>query len=179
MSARLQRPRWADLVDSSDDEMVSPDATSTQRVDIDMGIRIEIDALVHTRVDRPRRCVSPLVRRRSVRMPMFTKQPPITPTVKPQISTASAHGQESKHSSGSIATPEDGRDRRFEKRRAAITIVKSMPEYNALREHRQRESSLGILPLTPDPTDQTISKRRWEAEVAIWRNATREKFQTS
>lgn len=181
------------MVDSSDDEPMSPDArtsdpivTSIQRVDSDMGVRIEIDALVHTRLDRPRRCVSPLVRRRSVRMPMFTKQPPMTPTEKPQISTASSRRRESRHSSagsqqwsGPIASPDYGSDRRFEKRKAAIKIVKSMPEYHALRENRQREASLGVLPATPDPTDQTISKRRWEAEVAIWRNATRERFQTS
>lgn len=192
MSASMQRQRWADLVDSSDDEMESPDswpsqpsAASIHATESEAGIRIDVGAIVHPRSDRSRRCTSPLGRRRSVRMPIFTKQPPLTPSIKPQMSRESGGGQERKHSVGdsqqswSIAAPEEGCDRHFAKREAEIEIAKSMPEYQALMRIRQRESSLGVHPPTPDPADETISKRRWEAEVAIWRTATRERFQSS
>lgn len=69
--------------------------------------------------------------------------------------------------------------RRSEKRRAAIAIVKGSMEYKALAERgklqriRSKRSSRLRHAHTPDPADRSISKRRWEEEVRLWRVALR------
>merc|ERR1719210_2251032 len=62
--------------------------------------------------------------------------------------------------------------RRIEKRKAAVMVVKASQEYKVHRESASQKELLGLpVPRTPDPTDRTVSKRRWEEEVRLWRVA--------
>ena len=53
--------------------------------------------------------------------------------------------------------------RRRAKREAAVAAVKRSPDYHEI---------CGMIP--PDPTDSTVSKRRWEWSVQVWRKALRD-----
>jgi hypothetical protein len=53
--------------------------------------------------------------------------------------------------------------RRRAKREAAVEAVKRSPDYHEI---------CGMIP--PDPTDWTVSKRRWELSVQLWRKALRD-----
>ena len=53
--------------------------------------------------------------------------------------------------------------RRILKRITAVRAIKSNPEY----------AVCAARPSTPDPHDRTITKRRWETSVQIWRAALR------
>ena len=69
---------------------------------------------------------------------------------------------------------EDDEHRRLRKRRAAVDAVKATPAYKTFAAMRARvnvinDSSL----LTPNSTDLTISKRKWEESVQRWRNAVK------
>lgn len=59
--------------------------------------------------------------------------------------------------------------RKLAKRREAVAAVKRTPEYKEARSHGLRDASNVDLPLTPDPTDKTLSKRKWEDGVQAWR----------
>lgn len=188
----MQRPRWADLVDTSSDEEMGDASTLCSFAVTPSGASASCDGDfdmvsvpdVSKQALAAKRCrrKSP-VRRRSVRMPIFTKQPPAAPVARIQHATVAA-GLVRKNSAGRRvqgqpipSASEEEWMRRLEKRRAAIELVKAMPEYQALRSSYHRASS-GSVPRTPDPADRNISKRRWEAEVAIWRTATRRRCST-
>lgn len=63
--------------------------------------------------------------------------------------------------------------RRLESRSRSIMIGKTSAEYISFMESkalRQSESEDNFVePLTPDPTDRSISKRRWKYEIQVWR----------
>eukprot|EP00927_Polykrikos_kofoidii_P070744 TRINITY_DN67138_c0_g1_i1.p1 TRINITY_DN67138_c0_g1~~TRINITY_DN67138_c0_g1_i1.p1 ORF type:complete len:181 (-),score=22.71 TRINITY_DN67138_c0_g1_i1:221-763(-) len=177
----MQRPRWADLVDSSDDEMSFAKASR----DTDMGVDLVLEEPVAT-TGKQSACRTPTIRRRTVRMPMFTKQvPSMTPTkpavtvVVPARATKFSGTASKKQGTQFGCDSEEGWERRFQKRVAAIQIVKAMPEYQSMKQNRLRRPPSCSTPRTPDPADQAISKRRWEAEVAMWRTATREQYMKS
>ena len=69
------------------------------------------------------------------------------------------------------ATEEDW-TRRVEHRSNGVLYVKSTGSYQAMSRARAsgrlREPPA---PLTPDPTDRTITKRRWEKSMQQWRTA--------
>ena len=70
--------------------------------------------------------------------------------------------------------------RRLSKRQAAVQAIKRSPEYARLQELRMVGASEGnadedLRPHgTPDPTDLTVSKRKWEAQVQHWRRKLKE-----
>jgi len=71
------------------------------------------------------------------------------------------------------ATPEEW-ERRNRKRTASVAAIKAMPEYDQVVQLRARgEMKQEDLPLTPDPDDETTSKRSWETSVMQWRSALR------
>jgi len=85
----MQRPRWGDFVDSSDEESESEDAWS----DVDTGTGVvwrgagmDVEPAVEERIATTKtksvRMVA-LGRRRAVIMPMFTKRTIAVPTTKP------------------------------------------------------------------------------------------------
>lgn len=60
--------------------------------------------------------------------------------------------------------------RRLGKRENAIVGVKKSPEYKDFDVRRARGEFQGKdIPLTPDPTDDKVSKRKWEGFVMHWR----------
>mmetsp|Transcript_139171 Transcript_139171/g.242199 ORF Transcript_139171/g.242199 Transcript_139171/m.242199 type:complete len:335 (+) Transcript_139171:88-1092(+) len=64
--------------------------------------------------------------------------------------------------------------RRCEKRRAAIDMIKASPEYELYSSNRARLSLSAVsLPRTPSPGDRSVTKRRWEQNVSSWRSALR------
>eukprot|EP00927_Polykrikos_kofoidii_P042530 TRINITY_DN3653_c0_g2_i1.p1 TRINITY_DN3653_c0_g2~~TRINITY_DN3653_c0_g2_i1.p1 ORF type:complete len:344 (+),score=40.03 TRINITY_DN3653_c0_g2_i1:80-1033(+) len=64
--------------------------------------------------------------------------------------------------------------RRVEKRLAALELVKATPEYKEMVAGRQTNKRCKSTdPRTPDPEDSTVSKRKWEADVALWRHGVR------
>ena len=62
--------------------------------------------------------------------------------------------------------------RRHRKRHAAITHVFTTEEFKVCE-------SLGFRPDIPDWQDRTVSMRRWEATVQVWRNSLRAFSQAS
>jgi hypothetical protein len=73
---------------------------------------------------------------------------------------------------------EDEWARRFWKRNKTIEATKAKQEYSEWAEKRQRGApdagspAPGLQrrgPRTPDPTDQTVSKREWEKQIKSWR----------
>jgi len=65
-------------------------------------------------------------------------------------------------------------ERRNRKRTASVAAIKAMPEYEQVVQLRARgEMKQEDLPLTPDPDDETTSKRSWETSVMQWRSALR------
>eukprot|EP00929_Paragymnodinium_shiwhaense_P010722 TRINITY_DN11563_c0_g1_i2.p1 TRINITY_DN11563_c0_g1~~TRINITY_DN11563_c0_g1_i2.p1 ORF type:complete len:320 (+),score=70.90 TRINITY_DN11563_c0_g1_i2:178-1137(+) len=66
-------------------------------------------------------------------------------------------------------------DRRHNKRKHAIIIVKSAnDDWKRLEAARQAGEALGpAAPRTPDPMDRAISKRQWEQGVMNWRTHLR------
>lgn len=80
----------------------------------------------------------------------------------------------------SEASSEDWQHRE-EKRNKAILIVKATPEYHLWSAHVEQNPQLrsngaadAPAPRTPNPSDTTISKRRWEQEVQSWRAALKQ-----
>lgn len=69
------------------------------------------------------------------------------------------------------ATEEDWQ-RRAEMRQKAIDMVKKFPEYRWYSEAKRE----GDPPLTPDPRDRGISKRRWKYLTAQWRLALKQRY---
>lgn len=91
------------------------------------------------------------------------------------------HRDRGDESDAAAATPttgpggEESLQHRLEKRQMLIEVVKQSPEYRAFAECRARLGAelAGPVPKTPDGTDRTMSKRRWEDEVRLWRLALR------
>lgn len=69
------------------------------------------------------------------------------------------------------ATEEDWQ-RRAEMRQKAIDIVKKFPEYRWYSEVKHEDDP----PMTPDPKDRGISKRRWKYLTAQWRLALKQRY---
>lgn len=63
---------------------------------------------------------------------------------------------------------------RAEKRGEAIALGKQTDAYRAFNELKPREMREVDEPMTPDPTDRTVSKRTWKFNVQQWRNSIRE-----
>ena len=61
--------------------------------------------------------------------------------------------------------------RRLRKRRAAVTHIKSQPEYQAQTQSQERAP-------TPDPENRMLCKRGWEAKVMEWRKILLDKGPT-
>ena len=77
---------------------------------------------------------------------------------------------------------EDEWARRFWKRNKTIEATKAKQVYSEWAEKRQRGApdagspAPGLQrrgPRTPDPTDQTVSKRVWEKQIKSWRDELR------
>mmetsp|Transcript_36592 Transcript_36592/g.105192 ORF Transcript_36592/g.105192 Transcript_36592/m.105192 type:complete len:364 (+) Transcript_36592:104-1195(+) len=76
---------------------------------------------------------------------------------------------------------EDSLLHRLEKRKALIGIIKQSPEYRNFDLQRRGGVATpeGVdcpAPCTPDGSDPSISKRRWEEEVRLWRSALRQRL---
>ena len=73
-----------------------------------------------------------------------------------------------------VQRPEKSWEEKQKHREEAIRSVKRSPQYTLLSNLRQR----GALPLdgaaTPDPTDPSIPKRRWETIIQSWRRDMRD-----
>ena len=73
-----------------------------------------------------------------------------------------------------VQQPEKSWEEKQKHREEAIRSVKRSPEYTLLSNLRQT----GALPLdgaaTPDPTDPSIPKRRWETIIQSWRRDMRD-----
>ena len=61
--------------------------------------------------------------------------------------------------------------RRIAKRHAAIHQIKHTAAYRAFVSSRPSGIPTGSIPMTPDASDRSISKRNWEASVWHWRTA--------
>ena len=68
---------------------------------------------------------------------------------------------------------EETHQRRCAKRRFAIATVKVGVEYKEFDATRNAKH-LAAEPLTPDPKDQMVTKRQWEAGLMKWRDRLRE-----
>ena len=68
---------------------------------------------------------------------------------------------------------EETHQRRCAKRRYAIATVKAGVEYKEFNANRNT-IHLAAEPLTPDPEDQMVTKRQWEAGLMEWRDRFRE-----
>lgn len=68
---------------------------------------------------------------------------------------------------------EDDWPRRVAKRMEGVAAIKRTPEYTQARAQGLRDASNVDFPLTPDPTDVTMSKRTWESKVQSWRQDLR------
>ena len=61
------------------------------------------------------------------------------------------------------------------KRERAVEQMKTTPAYEAVMAARaNRATVLDELPLTPDPTDESVHKRQWERKFMVWRNQLKE-----
>eukprot|EP00927_Polykrikos_kofoidii_P034215 TRINITY_DN2904_c0_g1_i1.p1 TRINITY_DN2904_c0_g1~~TRINITY_DN2904_c0_g1_i1.p1 ORF type:complete len:179 (-),score=13.05 TRINITY_DN2904_c0_g1_i1:680-1216(-) len=177
----VQRPRWADLVDSSDDEMISDNVSGgVTGLELVLELQAAPTTTPHGSGTRP-------VSRRTDRSSNFTERPPATPTAKPSRNAYGALENMRKPFAvrrgrqDELLAPrfEEGRGRRIAKRTTAIQLVKSMPEYMEVKRNCCGRPCCGCTPETPDPADYTMSKRHWEARVAIWRSAVRQRCRTS
>lgn len=61
-------------------------------------------------------------------------------------------------------------------RKKAISVGKETPEYKWLAESKQQHEEELVEPLTPDPTDRTVSKRHWKYAVQVWRMALKQRY---
>ena len=57
---------------------------------------------------------------------------------------------------------------RVRKRTNGVDAIKRSPEYTYARR-ALAEGRIESLPVEPDPTDLTVSKRKWEAGIQHWR----------
>ena len=57
---------------------------------------------------------------------------------------------------------------RIRKRTNGVDAIKRSPEYTYARR-ALAEGRIESLPVEPDPTDMTVSKRKWEAGIQHWR----------
>ena len=57
------------------------------------------------------------------------------------------------------------------KRQAAVDHIKSTPEYISYLESKAETIEV------PDSSDATISKRKWEASIMVWRRQLRSDFE--
>lgn len=71
------------------------------------------------------------------------------------------------------AVDEEDRQRRLAKRGEGVASVKRKPEYQNLLNLEARGVVLLDRPRTPDPTDENLSKRAWEASMQHWREGLR------
>ena len=62
--------------------------------------------------------------------------------------------------------------RRIERRMRALELGKCTKEYRWYSEQKREDSE----PLTPDPTDRSLSKRTWKKGVTNWRNAVERRY---
>jgi len=65
------------------------------------------------------------------------------------------------------ATEEDW-ERRKETRMLSVKIRKETPEYRLYLEKKLRKELQADEPLTPDPIDRTLSKRKWKHLLQQW-----------
>jgi len=84
---------------------------------------------------------------------------------------SSSQGQSSSTASQAmeLAATEEDWQHREQKRRKALLIVKSTPEYQVFSQADKTDDA----PRTPDASDKSMSKRRWEQEVQQWRASLR------
>ena len=62
--------------------------------------------------------------------------------------------------------------RRIDRRMRALELGKRTKEYRWYSEQKREDSE----PLTPDPTDRSVSKRTWKKFVTKWRNAVEQRY---
>ena len=61
---------------------------------------------------------------------------------------------------------------RINRRLRALKIGKATMEYRWYSEQKREDSE----PLTPDPTDRSVSKRKWKYCVTQWRDAIQQRY---
>mmetsp|Transcript_155584 Transcript_155584/g.274786 ORF Transcript_155584/g.274786 Transcript_155584/m.274786 type:complete len:340 (+) Transcript_155584:87-1106(+) len=95
-----------------------------------------------------------------------TAQTPLGKRPRPSLPAAAAPPQPKDPE----PAKEDVWERRQGKRENAIIGVKKSLEYKDFDARRARGELAGSdIPLTPDPTDDNVSKRKWEGNVMQWR----------
>jgi len=61
---------------------------------------------------------------------------------------------------------------REDKRRKIVEMVKASDAYQLLESHRRKPGGRAAgasAPRSPDPSDRSISKRKWETSIAAWK----------
>jgi len=178
----VQRPRWADLVDSSDDEMILDNGSGEACTGLELVLGLQAAPTTRPNWSRTRP-----VSRWTDRSSSFTEKQPAVPGAKASRNEYGSYEQvrtlpsvRRGRQDGLLAPSfEEGRRRRVAKRTTAVQLVKAMPEYAAVKQNCCGRPCCGCTPETPDPADHTMSKRHWEARVAIWRSAVRQRCRTS
>lgn len=105
-------------------------------------------------------------------------EPPTTPTeyMDPYGSACGGPSEFPQYWSPPGLESQNGYNRAwYEKRQQIIDSIKKEPIYMEYKAILDRGGKVNIeVPATPDPGDETISKRTWESEVSKWRGALRE-----
>mmetsp|Transcript_46810 Transcript_46810/g.100085 ORF Transcript_46810/g.100085 Transcript_46810/m.100085 type:complete len:353 (-) Transcript_46810:88-1146(-) len=73
------------------------------------------------------------------------------------------------------ATEEEWQQR-IKKRELAITLSKRSHEYQRFQQLKMNEEREEDEPLTPDPRDRSVSKRKWKHDVDEWRNWLQKRY---
>ena len=93
---------------------------------------------------------------------------------EPKATSQDALGSGSVYPSPGFDQEDAGRGK-HEKRQEIIQCIKLKPSYKEYELVLQRGEELPCeVPGTPDPADETISKRQWEKLVSTWRAALRQ-----
>lgn len=100
-------------------------------------------------------------------------QQTMSPQKRAKAVQASADGAEEASQAPHHEGGEDWKHR-VEKRGRAVDMIKATPDYRAYSKARPAGERLQGEPRTPEATDRTVSKRRWEQEVQQWRAGLRQ-----
>jgi len=154
-----KRPRWADLADSSVEQVPEPPAKDCLAPASPQGPprkRLQLRASASPAGMTGLKACTPTSQRRR----LLRKTPP---SFLPQARSPAAAME-----AGELNGSEEEWQRRATKRRAIVEVTKELPAYKA-RRARRLQSDAADSPRTPDPEDRQLSKRTWEKMIAEWR----------
>lgn len=76
-----------------------------------------------------------------------------------------------------VAASSQERDINTQRRMKNIAVGKETKEYQWHAEQLRLHGACGAEPLTPDPADNSISKRAWDSRVSQWRSELRRQYE--